>query len=104
MTTKSPSGRSGPLDGLPSGQRTAATWLPDWRERTDCCHRNRHCRGPKVEVHHMFDDNSTNRTMGGGTFDQSTTVTCLAHAISRHGLHPGGEPTDAYRAAVGAGQ
>ena len=91
--TSYPSGRSGPLDGLPSGQRTAATY----RDTTDpggCYHANRYCRGPQVTVHTMTDHPN------GGTMDYDRVTTCLTHAVVRHRLHPGGEPTDAYRQAV----
>lgn len=92
-------GRAGPLDGLPSGQRRAATWLPVRSEDDYCFYQNRHCTpaysAGLVVVHDMFD------APNGGTVDYSTVVTCVAHAVARRGVHPSGEPTDEYRAAVG---
>ena len=89
-----PSGRSGGFDGLPDGNRIAATWKTDglcdtWGNR-DCEHRNEHCAGNLVAVH-LLDD------LTGST---QTLLTCAAHAASRHGVHPSGEPTAAYVAAV----
>ena len=94
-TTRTPSGRAGPADGLPSGERRAATWRTT-SDPAGCFYRNRqHCSGGQVTVHTM-----TDYPDGGPTFDVSQVTACVAHAIARHGVFPGGEPTAAYRAAV----
>lgn len=83
---KLPSGRAGALDGLPSNHRVAATW----RDNDQACfYRNEFCRGNRVLIHQI------------DPLEQHwTTPTCLAHAISRHGVHPGGYPTAQYVRAV----
>ena len=90
-----PSGRAGPLDGLPSGHRVAATDLPHDPDDNDCHYggdygRSIHCRGRLVLIHTMFDPI--------GSYD--TTAVCIAHAISQYGVVPWGNPTEHYVAAV----
>lgn len=87
-----PSGRAGPLDGLPSGVRRAATWL-DPSPADYCYHGPRRCSGALVLVHTLGDS-------AEGTHSYDTVVACATHAAYRHGVHPDGQPTGRYRAAV----
>ena len=83
-----PSGRAGPRDGLPTGDRVAALWR-DAQEGDSCYQRNTLCRGQLVTVH-RFD------TAG----QHAATVACVGHSVARHSVHPAGNPTASYIAAV----
>ena len=101
-TTRLPSGRAGALDGLPSGKRVAAIWLSDAPDGTPielldgypvgCIHHDsRHCSaGSRVLIYEICDLTDT----------ADTPIVCPAHAASRYGVMPTGEPTPSYIAAV----
>ena len=104
MITDLPSGRSGSLDGLPSGRRVAAIWLDDAPDGTPtelldgapvgCIHHDsgRCSAGRRVLIYDICDMTDT----------AETPIVCPAHAASRYRVLPGGEPTPSYTAAVTA--